>query len=262
MSRFNVLEGNQKYLARLGLKTHPSEQDMAFLKSIFTYCNLFFSFGVFGMSNIMLARRSWPQLDAVLGAVSLIAPGLQLAGMFLSLGFNVKAIKAFYLELQKFVDEECEAFHIYDNVEQRCRKYASLAFNLLFLNQIVHVGTLLYSFYNINIGNFDTTTWVLAFRVYIPFETSEIVAWYLEWLLVFGTCVSYYLCQSTITTHFVCCCIYLMGICDHFDFTYNSVMDCSEQIQHEKNPQRHKEKCHQIWERLCKSVNIHNKAFE
>lgn len=262
MSRFNVLEGNQKYLARLGLKTHHSEQNMAFLKSIFTYCNLFFAFGVFGMSNIMLARKSWPQLDAVLGAVSLIAPGLQLAGMFLSLGFNVKAIKAFYLELQKFVDEETEAFHIYDEVEQKCRKYASLAFNLLALNQIVHVGTLFYSFYNIAIGNFDITTWVLAFRVYIPFDTSEIVAWYLEWLLVFGTCVSYYLCQSTITAYFVCCSIYLMAICDHFDFVYNSVMDGSEQIQNEKNQQKYKEKRHQIWKRLCKSVSIHIKAFE
>lgn len=262
MSKFNVLENNRKYLARLGLKTNHSEQDMAFLKSIFTYCNLFFAFGIFGMSNIMLARRSWPELSAVLGAVSLIAPGLQLAGMFLSLGFNVKAIKAFYRELQKFVDEQSEAFHIYYEIEQRCRKYASLAFNLLILNQIVHVGTLLYSFYNIAIGNFDTTTWVLAFRVYIPFDTSEIVAWYLEWLLFFGTCVSYYLCQSTITTYFVCCVIYLMGICDHFDFVYNSAMDCSEQIQHEKNPQKYKEKYHQIWEKLSESVSIHIKAFE
>lgn len=258
--KFDVLERNKYYLTCLGI--HWDRPVINFFKSLSTYYNLFFILGIFLASNIMLIVTTWPQLDQVLPAVSLAVPGLQVGGTFVSIGLSVKTMKLLQFELQKIVNQATDTFDIFYNTEQKCRKYSKTIVNFIYVNQIPHVGAFLFAVYNMMIDNYDTSTWILPFEVYLPFDATHPSGWFLKWFLVFHTCVVYISCFTVILSYFISCCFYIDALCENFDFLHNSAMEDVQLNLMEKNSKMSRGRSQQIREKMCKTVTVHVKGFE
>lgn len=105
---FKVLAHNQALMIRLGLSssnlTEPSNE---FFKSFVPYFNLtFLSINLILCGCIMF--RYFPDLDLILEPLLIIIAGVQSGGMFLSIGLNMKNVKALYLAIEKVVHDECK----------------------------------------------------------------------------------------------------------------------------------------------------------
>lgn len=116
--------------------------------------------------------------------------------------------------------------------------------------------------YNIFTGNLDVSTWALPMDLSVPFDTNTLWGWYLMWFFQFNISICYVSCTITITTYFVCCCIYIGAICEHFRFVYDSIMENVEKNHNENNPQIHERTQWLINEKMSKAVEIHAKIFE
>lgn len=82
------------------------------------------------------------------------------------------------------------------------------------------------------------------------------------WFFQFNISICYVSCTITITTYFVCCCIYIGAICEHFRFVYDGAMENVEQNRNEKNSQEYERKRLLINEQMNKAAEIHAKILE
>lgn len=96
----------------------------------------------------------------------------------------------------------------------------------------------------------------------VPFDTNTLWGWYLMWFFQFNISICYVSCTITITTYFVCCCIYIGAICEHFRFAYDCAMENVEQNRNEKDPQQYERRQLLINEQMNKAAEIHAKIFE
>lgn len=263
MAKFNVLESNQSFMAKLGIYSYKlTEPVNKFFKSFMTYYMLFSLILICVILSAMGVYVNWPNIVMVLEAFLTVVTGSQCAGIFISLGLNMKKIKTVHLKLQEIVDEESEAFNIYWNIEQKCRKYTKLMGSYTFSNQIMLMPPL-YSFIrDIMAGKMETSNWTLPFTIGFPFSTESVWAWYLKWLAQLHMSVAYAACISAATSYFLCCCLYIGAICDHFKLNMHSIKKNAKQNSKEQNPL----KCHQnsliIQQKLIKAVEIHFKLYE
>lgn len=58
------------------------------------------------------------------------------------------------------------------------------------------------------------------------------------------------------------CCLYIGGICEHFDFLYDSIMEDVERNRIEKDPKKQQKGNQQIRERIGQMIQVHVKLFE
>lgn len=152
-------------------------------------------------------------------------------------------------------------FNIYWRIEQKCRKCTKLiAFyplNLMFL------AAVLYSIYCISIGNLDTSTWILPYTLSVPFNTRSIHGWYALWFIQTQIGISYSAVLVTISTYFVCCCFYIVGLCENFDYLINTLEESDEASNGQtENAMSNKQRIRIMKVNFSKSVIIHNKIFE
>lgn len=100
----------------------------------------------------------------------------------------------------------------------------------------------------------------------VPFDTNTVWGWYLMWFFQFNISICYVSCTITITTYFICCCIYIDAICEHFRYLYDCTMENVEknrnENENEKNPQECERRRFVINEQMSKVVEIHAKIFE
>lgn len=130
------------------------------------------------------------------------------------------------------------------------------------LHQMLPISTLLLSFYHLTVGNLDVSTWKLPFDIYIPFKIESVIGWYILWLIEFSTTFCYSIPTSTATSYFLCNCVYIFAICDHFNAIICSIKEDIERNRQEKNPIKHRKRCERIRANLNKSVDVHAKIFE
>lgn len=154
-------------------------------------------------------------------------------------------------------DGKDEIFNIYWKTERKCRKLTKLmpCYPLM----LMFVAAVLYSIYCMITGNRDTTTWILPYKMSVPFNTRTIHGWYILWFVQSNTGLSYSLVMVTISSYFVCCCFYIEALCDHFDYLIHSLKDVTEENEAIKNFQ---EKMQTIKNTISQAVCIHIKVFE
>lgn len=125
---------------------------------------------------------------------------------------------------------------MYWNIEQRCQKYLTWITTFIAICQLQFISTLLSSFYSISVGNSDTSTWSVVYYCFVPFNTDILCNWYLLWVYQITVSILYAMVISSTTAHFLCHCLYMHGICDHFDMLISSVEKNVKDNQSEMNP--------------------------
>lgn len=127
---------------------------------------------------------------------------------------------------------------------------------------LVFVGAFFYSLYCMHVGNYDTSTWLLPYRLSVPFDTKQIWGWYLLWFFQTNIGFTYSTTQIGISSHFMSCCFYISAICDNFDYLINS-MEIEIQDNVKKSISNiHHENNGKLARRLSNAVEIHIKALE
>ena len=103
---FKVLARNQALMIRLGLSSDRlTESSNEFFQSFVPYFNFtFLSINLIFCAMVII--QSFPNLDLVLEPLIVFIGGMQGGGMFLSVGLNIKNVKALYLDVQKIVHDE------------------------------------------------------------------------------------------------------------------------------------------------------------
>lgn len=121
------------------------------------------------------------------------------------------------------------------------------------MNQVMTFAALLYSFYSISIGDFDTSKWILPFKFAVPFDTTVIWKWYILWFINLNIGMMYATSVTLIPSYFISFCLYICGICDHFNLL----------IQRDAHVHRRSAKMfQQITNNICEAIRIQIKAFE
>lgn len=157
--------------------------------------------------------------------------------------------------------QESEITDFYWKNEQSCRKFTKfLAFNYIFLLSLVFMGLFVYSIYLVLVGRFDSSALIMPYNMVVPFDTETIWGWYLLWVIQIMNAFSYSTCVLTITSYFVCTCIYIDSICKHFELILDLLERNIEQIQDIDStcisPQQRAQKS------LNQAVQIHVKIYE
>lgn len=128
---------------------------------------------------------------------------------------------------------------------------------LVVIDLAPNIVSLLYSFFCLEIGNYDASTWFLVFDFSALFKVKVIWKWYILWFD--ELCINYVYSAiiASIPAYFVSCCLYIRGICDHFDSLIESLQSDSEQnlIENQKTNQTTKAI-------LCDAIKIQVKAME
>lgn len=287
VSKFKVLEYNQLVMARIGIHSHRLDENTnEFFKSIVSWyflCTIiFFIFG-----SIMFICIHWPAYE-VISEPCLIAIGcIQVLGMFIGVGLKMKKVKKFHLRLQEMIDaSKCftfkavfthiqytltfsivpdhdeQIYQIYWDTEQKCRKFTQMFVKFIFFNQQMYAAAMIFSIYCIIEGNFDISTWVLPFKCWAPFNTETVFGYYVMWMIQFSMGLAYSSSQVTITAYFVCCCYYIVAICDHFKFLIKSFNVEVETNLEEKNPLVYQKKNREIQEKITEAIDVNVKAYE
>lgn len=148
---------------------------------------------------------------------------------------------------------------IYWDNERRCRQITKRISYFIALNQSVFVAIFFFSIYCLFSGEFDITAIDLPIKFAVPFETNNTMAWYTLWLIESNIGISYGVSVVAGTSYFVCCCIYIGTICDHF-------CKIQSKIKFIESPTRTRgnfQKLHRETKKLLvQAIDIHVNGFE
>lgn len=148
------------------------------------------------------------------------------------------------------IDPKSEAFQIYWGVEQKCRNLVRKMSAWVLINHTMTFLSLIVSLYFILIGDFDTSKWILPLDLVVPFNTESLFGWYLLWFYNLQINIAYSVCLSLTVSHFICGCMYLIGMCDHLSLL-------AQLIREEANTRDH-----QIRQTFGEVVKAHVNLFE
>lgn len=132
----------------------------------------------------------------------------------------------------------------------------------LLMDQLMTIASIFYSFYCLYAGNLDTSTWLLPFQFAVPFETKTVWKWYILWVYNLKANLAYAGIITSVSSYFVCCCLYIQGICNHFNLLIQSLQNDVEQYKKDTNPKIMQEKSQSIKKTFCKAIEAHVTALE
>lgn len=110
----------------------------------------------------------------------------------------------------------------------------------------------------IYIGRFNTSSWPHLFNFAVPFDARSVLGWYLLWFIQFNVDFLHVFCMVFISSYFICCCYYVEGICEHFNFVMQSIKRAVDENDVEKTA----EKCQKIRQKITEAVKIHVEIFQ
>lgn len=122
----------------------------------------------------------------------------------------------------------------YSRAEEKCKmltRMVIVGYCLMAMGLFVLSAS--YSIFNMWMGNFETSTWLLPYAFTVPFDTSTVYGWYMFWFLQLYAALAYSLSITCATTFFGGCCFYIIAICEHFQF-YIKKIDAGVEIMDSK----------------------------
>lgn len=157
---------------------------------------------------------------------------------------------------------EGKVAEIYWKTEQRCRLYTKNMTYYHYMHQTMFVPHLFYAIYNVSVNNYDVSTWTLPFNIVVPFNDRAFSGWCLKWFIQFHMALCYAICLVSTTSYFLCCCMYISAICDHFDVLMGSVQEQVDRYRETSLPLEQSKITQNLKDNLIKAVQIHVKSFE
>lgn len=142
-----------------------------------------------------------------------------------------------------------------------CQKHTKILFKYLIGHGITFLFPFLFSIYCVYIGDVDTSTWQLRFQYSLIFNSNNLWNWYFAWVCECMSAMAYASCIVASTTYFICCCLYIEAICEHFKWTINMIREKIDENQNVKivyelrNPLKIKKEMNQ-------AVELQTKALE
>lgn len=287
MEKVTVLKYIQDFMISIGLSFHRITDNKIFFNLPTTYFIILVMICLFTLGSGLGAYEYWPELLLMSGPMIQCSGSTQVVGMFYSVGARMNYVKSLHLMLQAIVDEgnlltqvikvfkngcfinflqivarSSDAYQIYLDVEQKCTIFAKRMLSYIIIHQSMFIFSLCHSIYCLSVGNYDTSTWQLAFKLAVPFSTEKVWKWYILYILQqsFGT--AYALSLVPIPIYFFCCCFYIGAICDHFDFLINSIKRKAKELHEEENPFIRPKITNDIRKLFAETVVIHNKILE
>lgn len=264
ISKFKVLEYNQNWMSRFGIHSHNlTGSNNEFYKSFGAFYILIFDIGFLILSSGVFIYKNYSNFELIFEPCLIAIAGIQSTGMFLSVGLKLKQVKALQLKFQEITDNASTAqsdkiINIYQNVEKKCLRYTKRISIYIYMDQIMFVVSICLSIYSILLGNIDTASWDLPYRLSVPFSTKSIWGWLLMWFCQSNLAMSYSLAMVSVTSHFVCCCLYTNAICDHFNYLINLLNEEIDLNRTEKYPKKYKKRCQIIKKTFSVAVELHN----
>lgn len=130
----------------------------------------------------------------------------------------------------------------------------------------IHLSTflplLIFVFIDIFNGEFDGSAYNLPFNVFVPFNMETVSGWLLTWFLQLNESFKYNIQMITTTIQFVCCCYYIVTMCNHFNLLIDSIRTDSQQIQAKKNSQNRQQMWHVARAKLQRAIEMHVDIYE
>lgn len=106
MKRVKAFKSNQFLMEMFGIHSYNvSEPSNEFFKKPVTYFMLFCGFGLLTISSVLFVYVNSVEFAVVLQSVLIVIAGLQITGMYLSVGLNMKQVKAVHLKIQSIADQ-------------------------------------------------------------------------------------------------------------------------------------------------------------
>lgn len=150
----------------------------------------------------------------------------------------------------------------YWNTEQKCRKYTLRLGRYVLCHTVVFPCSLAYTAYCIAAGNYDTSSWFLAYNVLVPFDMSSVVGWLMTWVYQYSMGLVYSLSVTSVTSYFVSCCFYIGAMCDHFELMMDSIREDVDHFKSKITLETSRFKYFEITQKLNNAVKLHIKCFE
>lgn len=116
--------------------------------------------------------------------------------------------------------------------------------------------------YDIFNGEYDTSAWNLPFLLSMPFNTETVKGWFLLLFIQLNVSIFYSLIMIAATSYFICGCLYIGAICDHFDVLIDTIEKDVETNQLENNSFKYKKREQEIWKCFCNAIEIHGDVHE
>lgn len=151
---------------------------------------------------------------------------------------------------------------LYWNTEQKCRKYMLRICLYVILHTLEFSIALVHVFDCIYAGNYDTSTWHLTFKIIFPFDETTVRGWFAAWYLEFSISFAYSVSMTAITAYFVCCCLYIRTMCDHFRWNIELIERHIKLRRVIDNPEKKDENHFEVGKQLAKAIRIHVDIFE
>lgn len=156
--------------------------------------------------------------------------------------------------------DEPNEIKIYENIEQKCRRFVPLLMKFGFGSSVMGVSSPIFilTFIAMLMGNFDTSKWYFPIAYVVPFDDTTILGFYGKTVLysVYGL-NSYFLVIVTAIGYFSSCCFYLNGFVENFQLMFDEM----DQIVSQNKRDTAKETT-EIHNRLKRAVDFHAKMFE
>lgn len=128
--------------------------------------------------------------------------------------------------------------------------------------QFIYLSALVKSIISICVGDFDTSAWNLPYSLVVPFDKTKLWSWYLLWFIQCNMGFSYTSSMVPVTSYFVCCCVYVFGICEHFELLIKSTWSDAEEYNDEKNPLKRNILHRKLQKTLRESIAAHVNLYE
>lgn len=166
------------------------------------------------------------------------------------------------------------AAHIYKKCELKCRLYTLCLATFKISLSIALFGVLLWnSFTAMWNGNFDTSTWVVAYHTAIPFDTSTVLGWYLRLALQWIFAMLYVFTKTPVSTFYLSSCMYIEAMCRHFGHSIRTLAALTTDLPDQKTASNgngdgnsdafaKRLRVRLIKEQLIETIALHVKIFE
>lgn len=111
-------------------------------------------------------------------------------------------------------------------------------------------------------GNFDTSTWALAYHSTVPFDTTAVYGWYLHLFMQWIFAMFYVFTKTAASTFYISSCIYIESMCHHFEHSIRIVETLSNALPPKKGLRpMHIPPCN-IKAKLIEAIGLHIKISE
>lgn len=115
---------------------------------------------------------------------------------------------------------------IYQKTETRCRLFSKWALIIYtnFLLIFFITPSIIHSIVCMRCGNFDTSTWFIAMKFVVPFDTTTVPGWYMALLVEIYFCCVYTIVITALITYLtVSSRLYIDALCEHFKLIFRKV---------------------------------------